>query len=437
MSPTSYRRASFRGCPFYLEGTSAQPGRRTVVHTYPQRDKPFAEDLGRKEREHTIDGYLIGDDVVAQRKAFEEALETKGPGTLVLPNRGEMRVSITRSDVSDRIDQRGRVNLKLSFVESGEDVAPDSTADTQQQITQAVDDAYSELTRAFVDAFSTDGLPDYALAEVIDQAVFVVTTAQEMQRLLLSDYQAYSDFVAGAEEFTKSIATMFKSPEALADALIDVLQSVEKQIYPSVAAAAPLPYGSATPVAASDADDHTAPSWAQRVDPGTQAFQTMADLWIYTGMPPSVPWPSTLTITPTRQQQMQAEQALIDLVRATAFLESAAAVAAIAFDSYDASQQVQQQFFDGISDFMLEVTDDDLYFALKAVRASVTDDITARGSTLARVRTITLPQSAPALAVSYRLYGTSGNADDLCARNNVANPLQLPGGVPLEVLTDG
>ncbi|WP_233869218.1 DNA circularization protein [Paraburkholderia adhaesiva] len=433
-SNPSYRRASFRGCPFYYREISVELGRKTVVHTYPLRDKPFPEDLGRKEREYTIDGYLIGDDVLTQRATFEAALETKGPGTLVLPDRGELRASITKSTVSNRIDERGRIALKLTYVESGEDIQPDASTDTQQQISDAVSSAYPSLRSAFASAFAVSGLPDYALTAVISEAAYVVTTAQQMTQALLQDFDSYAASVADANALIASIGSQLTAPLDLAGMLVDVIQAIEAQIYPSVATTLPTPYG--TTSTATD-DDSTSPTWAQTPAPGPQAYQTMASLWTYTGQPASTPWPSSLAVTPTREQQTQAQQAVIDLVRGTAFLESAAAVAAIEFDSYDQSQQIQQQFFDAISDYMLEIDDDNWYFALKTVRAAVTDDITARGSTLARVRSVTLPQSAPALVVSYRLYGSPDSADDICARNAVVHPLQVPGGIALEVLTDG
>ena len=39
--------ASFRGVPFKFEGEGSAVGRRVETHEYPNRDKPYTEDLGK------------------------------------------------------------------------------------------------------------------------------------------------------------------------------------------------------------------------------------------------------------------------------------------------------------------------------------------------------------------------------------------------------
>ncbi len=39
--------ASFRGVPFKVEEESTGTGRRVETHEYPNRDKPYTEDLGK------------------------------------------------------------------------------------------------------------------------------------------------------------------------------------------------------------------------------------------------------------------------------------------------------------------------------------------------------------------------------------------------------
>ncbi|MBR8137183.1 DNA circularization protein [Burkholderia cenocepacia] len=435
-TPTSYIRASFRGVPFYLKRTDLELGRRTVLHKYPQRDKPFAEDLGRLELGFTLSAYLSGADLTGQRKRMEAALQAPGPGTLVLPERGEMRVSVMPSSISDSPDERGRLTMSLHFVESGEEVMPDAVTDTQSVVADAVASAHDALKLDFLARFSIDGLADYALQDVIRQVDYVLTTVETLQRSLLSDYNSYSDLMSDALIFRARIANVMRMPGDLVDQVTGFVQSIQTQIFPSIAAK-PVPQFGGQPATVPASAPDAAPAWANVGSPGQQAFDVMQSLWTYEGAPATQPWPETLPLTPMRRQQQAVEQVVIEHVRGTALLESAAAVAAIPFESFDQSQQVQLAFFDGISEYMTQVRDDDLYFALKAVRSAVSADITARGATLARVRTTTLAQTTPALVLSYRLYGTPDHADDLVTRNVIEHPLQLPGGRSLEVLTDG
>lgn len=53
------RLASFKRQPFYVDQQGRSSGRRTVVHEYPKRDLPYAEDMGRHALRYQMTGYLI------------------------------------------------------------------------------------------------------------------------------------------------------------------------------------------------------------------------------------------------------------------------------------------------------------------------------------------------------------------------------------------
>jgi prophage DNA circulation protein len=68
--------------PFAVRRSDAQVGRRTVQHEYPQRDTPFAEDMGRAARRFSLDAYVLGPDYDQARDRLIDALEARGPGLL-------------------------------------------------------------------------------------------------------------------------------------------------------------------------------------------------------------------------------------------------------------------------------------------------------------------------------------------------------------------
>ena len=86
--------ASFRGVPFKVEEESAGTGRRVETHEYPNRDKPYTEDLGKVTFRPSITAYVVGDDCFDQRDRLIEALNKPGPGTLVHPTYGEVRKAV-------------------------------------------------------------------------------------------------------------------------------------------------------------------------------------------------------------------------------------------------------------------------------------------------------------------------------------------------------
>ncbi len=86
--------ASFRGVPFKVEDEGAPVGRRVETHEYPNRDKPYTEDLGKITFRPSITAYVVGDDCFDQRDRLIDALNKPGPGTLVHPTYGELKVCV-------------------------------------------------------------------------------------------------------------------------------------------------------------------------------------------------------------------------------------------------------------------------------------------------------------------------------------------------------
>lgn len=112
--------ASFRGVPFSVESDEGTFGRRVQTHEYPNRDKPYTEDLGRATRRFTISAYLIGDDYIDQRDRLIAAVDTPGPGTLVHPNYGEMAICVDGEVRVSHSNNEGRMcRISFSFVEAG------------------------------------------------------------------------------------------------------------------------------------------------------------------------------------------------------------------------------------------------------------------------------------------------------------------------------
>jgi prophage DNA circulation protein len=94
--------ASFRAATFHVEAGSKETGRRIVMHEFPKRDLPYAEDMGRRAKTFTIRAYCIAFtqnikgfplysvDYRTPRNTLLSALEALGQGNLHLPRlRGE------------------------------------------------------------------------------------------------------------------------------------------------------------------------------------------------------------------------------------------------------------------------------------------------------------------------------------------------------------
>jgi prophage DNA circulation protein len=110
----------FRGAEFKVDANSRGSGRRAVVHEFPKRDKPYAEDMGRRARRFPITGYVIGPFYKEFRDDLMAALEAEGPGLLILPTLGEYMVQVEQYTVRETRQAGGYAEFEMAFVEAGE-----------------------------------------------------------------------------------------------------------------------------------------------------------------------------------------------------------------------------------------------------------------------------------------------------------------------------
>lgn len=111
------------------------------------------EDLGKVTFRPSITAYVVGDDCFDQRDRLIEALNKPGPGTLVHPTYGELKVCVDGEVRVSTSKSEGRiVRFDLKFVEAGELSYPTSGAATAQTLMSscsALDDCISDSFSGF------------------------------------------------------------------------------------------------------------------------------------------------------------------------------------------------------------------------------------------------------------------------------------------------
>lgn len=122
--------ASFAGIIFHVEQGGRSSGRRTVMHEYPKRDKPYAEDMGRHAIRFNVSGYLIYRpsnpmyEYTSQRQSLYEALEKPEADNLVHPvfAPGGMQVMCEKYVMTESRERGGYTQFEMQFVEAGSGV---------------------------------------------------------------------------------------------------------------------------------------------------------------------------------------------------------------------------------------------------------------------------------------------------------------------------
>lgn len=388
------QRASFRGVPFFVDSTSSQIGRRTVLHEYPQRDEPYPEDLGRKAREFTIEAIIIGDDYFKARDALEAALEKPGPGTLVHPYRGRMEVSLSQPvRISESPREGGMARFSLTFVEAGSNVQPNARADTRTLVDQSAAKAADTVAADFAKTFSVDNLPEFVESSALDVARNVTAALDAVRTGMIPDLTIIAEYSAAAHGVSNALGSLVRSPADLAANLMSLVQGLRGL------ARSPL-----------------------------DGFNTLANLFGYGDDLQPVP-----TTTVVRRAQAANQTALVGLTRKAAAIEAARAAALADYESYDQAITVRDAIADQL-DAEAETATEAVYTALIDLRAATVRDITARGADLARLGSVSLTSTMPAVVAAYQIYGDATQDAELIARNRIAHPGFVPGGAPLEVL---
>lgn len=126
--------ASFSGVEYHVEQQGRQGGRRVVLHEYPKRDTPYAEDMGRAATRYQVTGYLISPSYNTDKRALMNALD-KGEGTLIDPYIGSpKRCLCERYNVTETRERGGYCSFEMTFVEVGNPGNTPQQENTQSQV---------------------------------------------------------------------------------------------------------------------------------------------------------------------------------------------------------------------------------------------------------------------------------------------------------------
>lgn len=372
------RAGKFRDATFHIESHDASGGRRLAVHEYPLRDTPYPEDMGRATRKWAVTAYLLGADYMLSRDALVAALEAAGPGTLVHPYLGTLRVAVADFRFTESTREGGMARFSINFVEAADPARPDVLPDTRAAVESRAAATQDAAQIDFDTSFSVGG-PGWVLdaaGDVIDGAVGAIESALGLDH-------------GSAEVGAQWLAV----PGAIAGQLYNAVARVQSLF--------------------------TAP--ADRLAGLRQLFGF--------GASKSYATPRT----PSRARVQSNERAVATLVRQAAVIEAARASADMAFASYDEALAVREELAEALDEVALTAPDA-TYAAITDLRVAVVADIGARGADLARLLRVTPAATLPALVLAHQIHGDARRESDLVARNRVRHPGAVPGGQALEVL---
>lgn len=394
-APEGYQKGSFRGLPFVTLDHEHAGGRRIAVHEFPQSEDPVLEDLGKKAGRFSLNCHIRGQGYIARAKAFGEALNAQGVGSLIHPWLGAMQVGVDAFTRNDSTSEGGQTVFSIDFLESGLPSPAQPATDTQAVAKSAAADATDRAQSAAVKKFTVAGTAAFVEQAARDLAKGLAVAASIRAGLAsgggfaLTAFQKAADLVGAGD--------LVRDPIALAGAVVELVMLVG-------------PVGGAI-------DD-----WFALLDFGSD----LADVE---------------SSTPARAQQADNQAAFVQLVNLAAGAQLVVAVADREFDSYAQAVALRDRAadrLDALARRQADLRDDDGADAFDLLRRALVADITARGGSLVRLQDYVPAVTEPAIVIAHRLYGAAdldAQVDALVARNAVQHPGFVPGGRALQVAT--
>lgn len=386
--------ASFRGVPFFVESDEIGGGRRAVVHEFPLRDLPYAEDLGAASVALRVDGYVIGDDYLTQKEALIAALQGEaGPGELVLPGHGVKSAICLKWGCRTSRGDGGMATFALEFVETpAQAPAPVEVVDSAALVSSGADDALLAVSAEFEEQYDVADLPAFAL-ESAETALTEAAGALESQ---------VAPIVANTQELavlTGRIALLTAQASSLVREPASVLGEFRAAITGLVETAANAP--GALMDALID---------AYAIDLG----------------------PTVVPTTATRERERANQVAFVGALRRILALEAARLAPVVPYVSIEEATDARDRVAAMIEE--QEITAEDTAFpALADLRSQVLRAVPGTLQ-LASVVTVTRNVPTPSLVLAYQLYGSVEREADIVARNSINHPGFVSG--ELRVLSD-
>lgn len=404
----SYRPASFRGVPFFVESHDSEHGRRQVIHEFAQRDTPYTEDLGRSARTYSIEAYLVGDDYPAQRDRLIAAAEAGGVGELVHPYYGNLQVKCGSIKVRESSDELRMCRVQLSFAESGQLEYPAAAEDPVRAVAGAANGMLSAAAKGFAGRFTVAGVSSFVASAGALQVGGLSSILQSLP-------------INAAQTQLQGVAEFFQRARSLADTAVSLLS------VPATLA------GEVTGLISSVRDVFGVRGW--------DALTTIRDAFTapYTG-PLDTPNRRQLQVNTDSLSALVRQAAVGELARFAVLQTQPAELVSDLVESFRTRDEAvaARDVLTAAIDAEMEdpVTGEDEFVALTDLLAAVVRNVPGPDLQLPRLATVTPPATLPSLVLAYRLYGDAGRDTEIADLNRIRHPGFVPGGRPLQVVTD-
>ncbi|ENE6029164.1 DNA circularization protein [Escherichia coli] len=440
-------RGAFRGVPFLVWREQRERGGRNIVRReYPLRETGGADDLGPKLTEFTFSVLVMGDDVQTQRNRLRDALRAPGTGELLHPDYGTLNVLINSFESRYNAAEQGVVEFTINVTPVSDDTAPAVTQDTaailEQKSTTALGQVFETLEAGWT--VISDGMHDVqAMTETISDKVSALENAVSGMGIV----QDISAFTATFTALKGNATALLTAPSRMASSFAGLFSAlITLPSLPSLSSG-----GLNTRPGGSIGRTTSAVSQGM-----PQLYRTLSSLRYVLDEQDN---PQTLIgLTPAAQKnirliravmqsaavvaQAQTVGKLLDQVLSQETLpdsDAAHRTWPVWLESSVDLQRINRDLSEALERQVMTLSGQGYTataLTLRDARLALTEDLNTRGVQLPGATVVTVRTTEPALVTLYRATGNSTGWQRFVRRNGIVDPLFIPGGHSVEVISE-
>ena len=376
------------------------------LHEFPQRDEPFAEQLGKQAQVHRLVCWIIGDDCFERRDKFMEAVQTPGAGELVHPWLGRMQVKAGEAELTHDFKQGGMAAFAVTFYPDIPLKFPAAKVNTQQQVVKASDSLLGSALARYKSAMAKVDQARLGLARLRNSLSGVYTVIQQQFSSIVGVFTNLTGFVQSLMNSPDSLSSLFSSyfsEFSVDDYLGDDSGSSYRN---SVAIATQQTEAVASIDTVSQAGGVDAAAASQATANLVQDALLVQVALIISEMPVASQPVSTVTVSSVEQQAVQ------PIVRQEV---------PVADDVIELRDNLNEAIFQASLK-----ADPEHYMVLNTLRQTIVKHLTAVAESGVRLVEITPPETLSALVLAYRRFGDATRESEVVQRNRLRHPGFVP-----------
>ncbi len=225
MWKTRYAEASFRSIKFFVRRSPSEYGRNKIVHEIAFSEKPIVEDTGKLTQRFPIDGFLIGDDYDLTRDQIIKAVEKTGPGQLIHPYHGIKTVECLNCKIDESFLEGNFARISFEFIEAGSLDGILGFVDEALKLIDDANDFIDNLILEFNEVFSVLSAPAFVVqsaAGLVDKVGDFILSKNGLGAVQAS----VSDLSNAITELKIESQSLVRSPRILAERTIAAFEAL-------------------------------------------------------------------------------------------------------------------------------------------------------------------------------------------------------------------